>query len=116
MCACAALDDRLTTNKSDIIVALILTRPMRMESFIIDKQGFETEKEFLHNHLCLLTEFATYEKVTHEVIAVDFFVSLRTVTRLLSNVRELFIPNPKDKLEILPTDITYKVLKECGFR
>lgn len=114
--ACAALDGRLETNKSDILVLLELTRPMRMENFIIEKSGFESGKEFLHNHICLLTEFATYPLVTHEIIATDFFVSLRQVVNLLSTVRELFVPDPKNKENVLMSDIAGKVLKECGFR
>lgn len=114
--ACAALDRRKTTNKSDIMIALEITKPMRMENYIVDKQGFESQKEFMNNHLCLLTEFATYKQVTKEIIATDFFVGLRTVDRLLSQVRELWIPDPKDSNIIHPTDIAMNVLKDCGYR
>ena len=113
--ACAALDNRLFTNKSDILTALELTRPMRMENFIIDKQGFESKKEFLGDHLCMLTEFASYPKVTKTIISSDFFVGLRTVDRLLSQVRELYMPDPLDKENLLMTDISKRVLKECGY-
>lgn len=113
--ACAALDGRKYVNHSDVLVALELTKPMRLEKFLVEKQGFETEKEFMHNHACMLTEFATYKEVTYDQIATDFFVSLRTVNRLLLTVRELVLPNPRDENKLIPTDIAVKVLKECGY-
>lgn len=114
--ACAALDNRKIVNKSDISCCLELTKPMLAENFLIDKAGFESQKEFLGNHACMLTEFATYDKVTHDIIATDFFVSIRQVERLLTTVKELYIPNPREHNHCMMTDLCYRVLKECGYK
>ena len=112
----AAIDRRLRVSNRDLDVLLMLIRPLMLESYIIDKEGFESEKTFYNDHLCMLTELASYNELTHDNVASDFKVNLRTVERLLSKVRIYYTPDPKDKKLLHPSVEALEVLKICGYR
>ena len=114
--ACAALDNRKAVRPEDVKVCLELTKPMRLENYVVEKLGFESHKEFMHNHVCLLTEFATYgHQITKQQIASDFFMSLRNVNRVLQDVRELYTEDPHDSAVLHASEETFKILEDCGY-
>lgn len=113
--AAAALDGRRKVNSRDLKTVIELTKPMRMEKHLIEKDGFESEKTFLNDHACMLTEFATYGDVTYEQLMENYKVTDRTVTRILQHVGDLYTPDPKDLHLLYPSKKAVSILVECGY-
>lgn len=114
--AAAALDGRTTVRPIDYKVVLELIKPMALENYVIEKEGFESEKYFLHDHVCLLTEFGTYDPLKKAAIMTDFGISRRTLDGLLQKVRILYTPDPIDKEVLHPSTECLQILRECGSR
>jgi len=113
--ASAALDGREEVNATDLNALLEITRPMRLEKYVIYKEGIAGLKYFKTDDVYTLTEFATYGIVTIAQLMTDWSVSRRTVNRLLQMVDEYWLPNPKNTNELHPSDETKQILKECGY-
>lgn len=113
--ASAALDGRKQVTEQDVKVVLELTRPMRIEKTLVYKQGVASEKEFLVDHCYMLTEFATYGVCTYEQTASNWFVTTKSVKRILHNVAELWTVRPKDDQNIYMKDLTKQILKDSGY-
>jgi|SaaInlLV_10m_DNA_2_1039722.scaffolds.fasta_scaffold17188_2 hypothetical protein len=113
--ASAALDGRKQVTESDVKVCLELTRPMRLEKILVYKQGVASEKEFLVDHCYMLTEFATYGICTYEQLASNWFVTVKSVKRILHNVAEMWTVRPKDDSNVYMKAVAKDALKESGY-
>lgn len=113
--ASAALDGRKTVSEIDVKTCLELTRPMRLEKTLVWKQGVASEKEFLVDHCYMLTEFATYKIPSYEQLATNWFVTEKSVKRILQNVSEMWTVRPKDLNHIHMRAVTKDALKESGY-
>lgn len=114
--AAAALDNRTVVNQSDYKVVKELMLPMMLENYVLEKEGFESDKHFLHDEVCLLTEFATYgNPLKKSQIMTDFGISKRTLDRLLQKVRVLYTPDPARSDIIYASQETKTILEDCGY-
>jgi len=73
--ACAALDNRTKTNTSDYTLLYKLMKPMQLERYLVKSYGFETNRVFQNDTLCLLVELASHGNPTIETICEDYKVS-----------------------------------------
>lgn len=113
--ACAALDNRKKVLNKDVDVLTELTKPMRFEKYIISREGFESDKFFMHNDMCLLTEAATYHKLNKDQIQINYKITRRTLDNILHNMNTWFLPDMKDKDRLEISLQTKEVLEECGY-
>lgn len=113
--ACAALDKRKKVTLKDIDCLLELSRPMLFEKYIMDRQGFESNKEFMHNDMCLLTEAATYHKLDKNQMQINYKVTRRTLNNILHSINTWYIPDQKDEDTLHISLQSMQVLKECGY-
>jgi hypothetical protein len=113
--ACAALDGRKKVQTKDFDVLIELTKPMRFEQYIVSREGFESDKEFMHNDMCLLTEAATYHKLDKNQMQINYKITRRTLDRILHQMNTWFLPNLKDADTIEISLQTKEVLEECGY-
>lgn len=113
--AAAALDGRKRVTLEDYKVLLEITRPMRLENQMLWKTTIAGEKQFLVDHFYLLSEFATYETVSLEQLASNWFVTANSLHRILQNVKELYTILPNDLENIHMREFTQEILKESGY-
>lgn len=113
--ASAALDGRKTVKAIDLEVVNEITRPMRLENQLLWKNSIAGEKEFLVDYFYMLSEFATYKKLDLEQLASNWFVTPKSLGRILQNVKELYAIKPNDTKYLYMTDITEEVLKDAGY-
>ena len=113
--ASAALDNRKKVTLLDYKVLLEITRPMRLENQMLWKSTIAGEKEFLVDHFYLLSEFATYGKVSLEQLASNWFVTANSLQRILQDVKELYTILPNDLEYIHMREITQNILNESGY-
>lgn len=113
--ASAALDDRKKVTLEDYKIVNEITRPMRLENQLLWKNSIAGEKEFLVDYFYMLSEFATYRTINLEQLASNWFVTFKSLGRILQNVKELYAVKPKDTDNIYMTDITEEVLKDAGY-
>lgn len=113
--ACAALDGRTKVLNKDIDCLLDISRPMRFEKYIISREGFESDKFFMHNDMCLLTEAATYHELSKHQMQINYKITRRTLDNILHNMNTWFLPDMKDKDRLEISLQTKEVLEECGY-
>ena len=85
--ACASFEDRTRILPKDVLVLWYLMQPMKLEPYFIVKEGFESKKTFQNNHMCMLTEFASYPNLSLTDIMHDFHVKEKTARDLIFRLR-----------------------------
>lgn len=114
--AAATFDGRVETNNSDIRAVLELTRPMRIEKYLIYKEGIASMKHFLTDDVYMLTEFATYGKeIDKKQLASNWKVTMRQVERILLNVKWLYTRDPKNLSIVVRSQECAAILAEGGY-
>jgi len=112
--AVAALDRRGSVKKEDFVLLRKLMRPMVVERYIMQKVGFEVGRSMNVNLLDVLVEFATWKNISIDRICRDYKVSPTTTYRLLTEIKEWFMPSEAMSKKIIPKPELRRVLKEAG--
>lgn len=112
--ACAALDRREDVSMEDYQVLYKLMKPMVVERYVKEKYGFEIGRSFNTNLLAVLVEFASWKNISISRIARDYKVSESTVYRLLSEIKDWFVPSEPMSKRLVPKAELSKALKEVG--
>lgn len=113
--ACAALDNRKKVIPKDVACLTELIKPMRFEKRIIGREGFESDKRFMHNDMCLLTEAATYHELDKNQMMINYKLERRTLDNILRTMNTWFLPDMKNKDKLDISLQTREVLEECGY-
>lgn len=112
--ATAALDRRQDVKYEDYVLLSRLMKPMVVEQYVTNKTGFETGRYFDNNLLAVLVEFASWRDISIARIARDYKVSPSTVYRLLSNIKEWFVPSEPMSKHIVPKPELRDILRKAG--
>ena len=113
--ACAALDGRVKIMTKDIELLWYLMQPMRLEQYLFVKHGLESEIFFQNDHMCILSELASYEKLTIRDIMNDFHISQHNAKDIVFKLDDIVMCEPQEPYKILPTETARRILLECGF-
>ena len=112
--ASAALARRQDVTNEDLVLLYRLMKPMTVERHIKTKFGFETGRHLDTNLLAVLVEFASWRNINIARICRDYKISESTVYRLLSEIKEWFVPSEQMAKKLMPKPELKKVLKEAG--
>ena len=112
--SCAALDGRTKVQLSDYVILSRLMKNFTLERHMVETYGFESARQFLQNAYYMLVEMASFPHLTHEQIAVDYKVSVRTVERLLGNVIDYCFVKQNEHKRIEQTDYAKYILEASG--
>lgn len=112
--ASAALDRRQDTTQEDYRLLYRLMKPMVIERYIMHKSGFEVGRWLDTNLLATLVEFASWKNISIERICRDYKISPATVYRLLTEIKDWFVPSEPMSKRLIPRPELKRVLKEAG--
>lgn len=113
--ACAALDGRTRILTKDLELLWYLMLPMRLEQYMMIKHSLEANINFQNDHLCILSELASYENLTIKEIMNDFHISQHNAKDIIFKLDDIVMMEPEYPFRILPTEVARKILLECGF-
>jgi len=89
-----------------------LTRPMLMEAFLMTKRDLESGRDFNHNLLCLLVEFASYGRGFElKRMCRDHQLSEKRLRQILQDYTEYAVVKMN---RVYPTERTCKMLSYMG--
>lgn len=114
--ACAALDGRTVVNPSDYRVLYNLMQPMKIEQLVMQRTGFEEGKEFDHNLLCIVVEFASYGSFTAADLVRDYRVSAPTAIGLMHRASRWWRSEKNSEETFYPVERLQKLLEQLGGR
>ncbi len=112
--ASAALDRRVDVNNDDFVLLYRLMKPMTIERHIMQKSGFEVGRWMDSNLLAVLVEFASWKNISIERICRDYKIRPATAYRLLTEIKDWFVPSEPMSKRLVPKPELRKVLKEAG--
>ncbi|GAI08015.1 unnamed protein product, partial [marine sediment metagenome] len=112
--ATAALDRRVDVNNSDLVLLHRLMKPMVVERYVMHKSGFEVGRWLDTNLLAVLVEFASWKNINIERICRDYKISPSTTYRLLTEIKDWFVPAEPMSRRLVPKPELKRVLKEAG--
>jgi len=112
--ASAALAGRQAVINEDLVLLARLMRPMVVEKYVKSKWGFETGRHLDTNLLAVLVEFASWKDVNIARICRDYKIGESTVYRLLSEIKEWFVPSEKMSKRLVQKPELKRILKEAG--
>lgn len=114
--AAAAIDGRNIVGMDDVVMMRWLLAPLGLEKYVLTREGFESGKQLDVNAIFILTELASYEKLTVQQIAENYKVTERTVQRLLLTVTDYcYITINSKQTVVRPTLLAQQILQECGY-
>ncbi len=116
LCATAALDGRTVIDASDYVLLLRLMQPLKIEQLVMLRTGFEEGKEFDHNLLCILVEFASYGSFTLADLARDYRVSGPTAMGLMARARKYWRSVKNNDERFYPVDSLVRLLEQLDAR
>ena len=114
--AVTALGRSPESDETDLSVLLELMRPMTVEMDMIEKEGFGSKALVNDNLLYMLVEFATYEDVTYEKIAVDYHMKSSQVQRILANMIDWFEKVGTNPVKLRRSERMDNLLVRAGIR
>lgn len=112
--ASAALARRQEVMQEDFLLLYRLMKPMIVEKYVKTKWGFEVGRHLDTNLLAVLVEFASWRDINIARICRDYKVTEATVYRLLSDIKEWFVPSEKMSKRLIPKPELRRILKEAG--
>lgn len=112
--ATAAIDRRSVVTGEDFQLLYKLMKPMIVEKYVKEKFGFEVGRTFNTNLLAVLVEFASWKNINIARICRDYKISEGTVYRLLSEIKEWFVPSEPMSKKLIPKPELTRILKEVG--
>lgn len=112
--ASAALDRRTEVNTTDYRLLLKVLKPLLLESLIMTKKAFETERELASNELAILTEFVTYGQFTLKHLARDYKLSPSQAYRIMNMYSKDWVIVDKNPTTYAPSDELKEKLGRVG--
>lgn len=110
----AALDGRYEPSDSDVATLLTLLKPMRVEHYMIDREGIEGNKKVRTDFYYLLSEFMTYGEITAQTLVRDFQISEPTAYRVLNQYRRIWeVVNTQPKV-YRPSPALEEIMREVS--
>ena len=113
--ACAALDNRQRIMTKDLELLWYLMMPMKLEQYFMVKHQLESQINFQNDHLCILSELASYDTLTIQDIMNDFHISQHNAKDIIFKLDDIVMCEPEYPFRIRATEIARKILLECGF-
>ena len=114
--AVAALGNHYAPDQVDCQVLLELMLPMTVEMEVSEQSGFGGKVTLNVGLLYLLSEFASYQNVTYEIIAQDMKIKIRRVAMILESMSEWFEKVGINPVILQPTKELTQLLKRAGLR
>ena len=112
--ALAALDNRTQPTITDMELLLTLLQPLTVEMEVMESHGFGETVKLNVGLLYLLTEFASYPKLTYGDIAADMRMRERKVVDILETMVEWFQKTGRAPVKLSPSPELVRVLKKAG--
>ncbi len=112
--AAACLDKRKRVNQSDFQLLERILQPMVVESLVMTKKEFETDRNLNDNELAILTEFVTYGHFTLRDLSRDYHLSERQCYRIMAKYERDWIIINKEPTTYAPSPELAIKLKEVG--
>lgn len=113
--AAAALAGRKAVLVSDFAAVKEILRPVNLESYLVWRESLSTQRSYLANDHCILTELATYGELSHKRTVKNYRISSRTLQRTLDTAGTWLIPGPRGSNKHLPSQQALDVFSECGY-
>ena len=110
----AALAGRTKPTTQDMELLLMLLQPLTVEMEVLESHGFGETVKLNVGLLYLLTEFASYPKLTYGDIAADMRMRERKVVDILESMVEWFHKTGRAPVELRPSPELLRVLKKAG--
>lgn len=114
--AVAALGNHYSPDSLDCQVLLELIRPMTIEMEVSEQQGFGGKIALNVGLLYLLSEFASYDNVTYQIIAQDMKIKIRRVAQILEDMSDWFEVVGRNPVILQPTRDLQALLQRAGIR
>jgi len=111
--AAAMINAKKTVTTEDMEVVKHIIEPMMLERWLFKKYAFESHIHFDDDGMCILTELASFPKVSINQVCTDFKVTPQTCYSLLKNVDQWAF-RKNDGIE--PTDLACEILEEVGHK
>ena len=112
--ASAALDCRREVNTSDYRLLVKILKPLMIESLVMDKRQFESQRFLESNALAILTEFVTYGQFTLDRISRDYKLSKATCYRIMARYSEDWVEVAKTPTVYAPSEVLREKLGKVG--
>ena len=113
--AAAALSGQGTARNVDLEAARTIMRPVRLEAYLIGRESISAQRHYLADDHCILTELATYGRLSHSRTIKNYRISKRTLQRSITAAATWLIPAAKGAAMHLPSEQALDVLAECGY-
>lgn len=113
--AVAALGSKIAPEESDVELLRHLMLPMTVEMECVEQSGFGEKATLDTGLLYLLTEFASYPKVTYAIIAQDMRIRERRVHAILETMVDWFERVGTNPVLLQPTPRLKQVLSRGGY-
>jgi len=112
--AVAALENEkeVKLEHKDFLKSIL--KPMLVESYVVSKKQLEAERYLDYNLFAVMVEFATYDKLTLQQIALDYKISKATAFRILEAYPDYFLTIKRHPDVKKPSDKLIKILLEVG--
>ena len=114
--AAAALAGRKTAKAIDYAAAKALLAPIRLESYLIGREHISSDRYYLADDHCILTELATYGELNHVRTVKNYRISARTLQRSIDRASTWIIPGGKGAGRHTLSAQAQDVLTECGYK
>lgn len=111
--AAAMLNGKKAVTLEDMEVVKYIIEPMMLERWLFKKFAFESHIHFDDDGMCILTELASFPKVTINQVCTDFKVTPQTCYSLLKNVDQWAFS--KNGI-VEPTNLACEILEEVGHK
>lgn len=114
-CAAAAFAGRKAVTPQDVSCTHAIMKPLTLEPYLILRESLSSDRSFLSDDMCILTELASYGVLNHVRTIKNYKVSTRTLQRTIDRSATWIVPGPKGRGEHLPSDQAVQVLEAAGF-
>ena len=113
--AAAALAGRKAVLKADVDAAHKVMQPLSLEPYLVLRESLSSDRTFLADDCCVLTELASYGKLDHKRTIKNYRVSSRTLQRSIDRSGTWLVPGLRGRMEHLPSEQSIEVLKNAGY-
>ena len=113
--ASAALAGRKSVQVADVNAAHNVLRPLNLEPYLILRESLSSDRTFLADDMCFLTELATYGRLDHVRAIKNYRVSTRTLQRTIDRAATWLVPGLRGKREHHPSEQAHAVLADAGY-
>ena len=114
--AVAAIGRAPAPGDAEAEILLKLMRPLTVEMEVMEMHGFGSKAQLNVNLLYLLSEFASYQNVTYQIIATDMHMRPRKVASVLEGMVDWYEKVGNNPVVLQPTTRLTQLLEKAGIR